>query len=69
MTAAGMIDEGENYEINILKEVKEELGIDLLCFQYLKDSILVADIGIKRFTKRYFARIDIDLKDIKTSRK
>ncbi|MEK7496987.1 MAG: NUDIX domain-containing protein [Patescibacteria group bacterium] len=62
---AGTVEEGETYESNIIKEAKEELGLDLK----LSDLKIGPKIHVKtkwnHFTQFYIVNLDLDIKDIK----
>jgi isopentenyl-diphosphate Delta-isomerase len=61
---AGTVEEGETYEQNIVKEIKEEIGLEL----EIKKGVKVKKFSKERlhnfFCQWFTATIDIDAKDI-----
>lgn len=57
---AGTVDEGEDYVSNIIKETKEEIGIDITKDQLiLGPKFLVGPSTNRRFTQWFLATLDI----------
>ncbi len=62
--AAGTVEEGETYETNIVKEIQEELGIELT-FPYLRKGPKVKRVSPidTYFSQWYFAVVDKELSE------
>lgn len=60
---AGTVEEDETYEKNIIKEAKEELGLNLV--EFTLGPKLKTENEYKHFTQWYFFTLDKDIKDFK----
>jgi isopentenyldiphosphate isomerase len=58
---AGTVAKGENYLQNIIKETKEEIGIDLRKYNFKKIDKVFIDKKWKFFCQWYFLQADISL--------
>jgi isopentenyldiphosphate isomerase len=58
----GTVEVGETYESNIEKEIKEELGVDNIC--YRKGPKLKIFNKIRKFGQVYIAKIDLKISDL-----
>lgn len=62
-TVAGTVDEGETYEINVVKETKEELGLTGLDIQFIKKYYQHGPNG-KRYCAVFTATTDQRAEDL-----
>lgn len=62
---AGTVEEGEDYETNVVKEAKEELGLDISADSLCKGPKVSALNGRwKYFCQYYFLNLDINIDDL-----
>ena len=58
---SGTVAKGETYLENILKETKEEIGIDLEEYNFQKVEKIFTDANWKFFCQWYFVKLDLPL--------
>lgn len=63
LSASGTVEEGETYDSNLVKEAKEEIGLEN--FKYTKGTKIKIDKNIPMFFQFYLATIDKSIKDFK----
>lgn len=63
---AGTVDEGETYEVNIVKEAEEELGIRDVKFKKMNKEFV--DGKYKHFTQWFLFQGDFGIKDFKINK-
>jgi len=61
--AAGTVDEGETYLSNVLKEAREEIGLEMDTRTLIQGPCRRTDVETRYFVQRYFYQADLPIEE------